>query len=405
MPDKGRDERRVVLVRYGEIGLKGANRPDFEAALIKNLRHVLLPWHGSVRIKRKHGRVFIDLSPGELDATELRKLVAALSRVFGVVSFSPALCVPLKLEAVARAAVRLVEEHKEHVPHDLPLTFKVEARRSNKSFPLTSPEINSWLGGHLLTNVPGLKVDVHRPQLRVEVEIRRNAYVLAEIIPGPGGLPVGTAGRGLLLLSGGIDSPVAGWMAMKRGLKIDALHFHSFPFTGDRSKEKVIRLAKVLAPYNAGMALHVSHFTEVQKAVAELGHPRISLTLARRMMLRIAERIARREGADVLVTGESLGQVASQTLENLSVIEKATDLLILRPLIGFDKEETVNRAREIGTYDISILPYEDCCSLFVPKHPKTRPGLAEIVAVEGELNISALVEEAVDRTESMEFSA
>ena len=271
-------------------------------------------------------------------------------------------------------------------------TFKVETRRPNKSFPLKSPEVSREVGAHILRNLQGLKVDVHEPDILLEVEIRERAFVYCEKVPGLGGLPVGCNGKAMLLLSGGIDSPVAGYMLMKRGVEIEAVYFHSFPFTSDRAKEKVIELCKVLANYPGKMRLHVVNFTEALKEIGENTPDEFLTLMMRRMMVRIAEKIANNIGAKALITGESLGQVASQTLEALVATNEVATMPIFRPLIGFDKVEIMELANKIGTYEISIEPYADCCTLFVPKHPKTRPNLSSVQNAERGLDIEELTE-------------
>ncbi len=384
----------MLLVRYGEIGLKGQNRHYFEAALVRNIKRTLKPL-GRCRVERSHGRIFVHLPEGVRAADGAR----LLGRVFGVVSVSPVLRVPLELEAVKEAGLELLRE----AARGGAVTFKVSARRSNKSFPLTSMELNRELGAHILRKVQGLSVDVHEPEVELTVEVRSDyVYLSAAAFPGPGGLPVGTSGKGLLLLSGGIDSPVAGWMTMKRGVDVAAIHFDSYPLTSERARQKVVDLARVLAGYRGGVyPLFISYFTSIQKALQRSCPEELRITLMRRMMFRIAEGLAERRGALVLVTGESVGQVASQTLESIRVINEVVNLPVLRPLAGMDKEEITRKAQEIGTYDISIRPYEDCCTLFVPRRPATRPHRDKVLAAEAELPIEELVEEALEKTELM----
>ncbi|GAB6876121.1 tRNA uracil 4-sulfurtransferase ThiI [Thermaerobacter litoralis] len=392
----------VLLVRYGEIGLKGRNRPQFEQALLRQIRRALGAWPGTA-VYRTPGRVWVEPPAG----TDPEPLLEALQRVFGIVAVSPAERVDLDLEAIAAGARRVLEAALEDRPGGGgpaggPVTFKVEARRSNKRFPLTSLDLNRELGARLLAAHPELKVDVQRPQVTVHVEVRHDgAYVYARSVPGPGGLPVGVTGRACVLLSGGIDSPVAVWMAMKRGLRPICVHFHSPPFTSERAREKVVDLTRVLARWGGPLALWVVHFTEVQRAIQLDCPPELTITLMRRMMFRLAERIAARERALALVTGESLGQVASQTLESIRTISAVTTLPVLRPLIGLDKTEIVERARAIGTYDISVLPYEDCCTLFVPAHPATRPRPEQAEAAEAVRDWEPLLADALERSERL----
>jgi len=383
---------RLFLIHYGEIGLKGENREFFERKLQAGLQRALAPWKG-VSVERRHGRLYI------LNAPDPDAALRRLQRVFGVVAVSPAVRVPLDLEAIQEAATRLLEEARADAPA-VPLTFKVKARRTNKAFHPDSMELGRVLGAHLLRTVPDLRVDVHDPAVTLEVEIRENAYLYYRSVPGPGGLPLGASGKALLLLSGGIDSPVAGWMAMRRGLEIECVHFYTPPFTGPRSVEKVEDLCRQLATWGGRIRLHLARFSDVQKAIWEQTPEDLRVILMRRFMMRVASEIARRERAAALVTGENLGQVASQTVESLTVIEAAASLIVLRPLLAWDKAEIIRKAREIGTYDISTRPYEDCCTLFVPRHPRTRPQLAEVEEAEAKLPVPALVQGCLEQTES-----
>ncbi len=381
----------TILVRYGEIGLKGQNRSYFEAKLVENIKRALGGYPVS-RVYKTHGRVLVEPEgPWE-------EVANRLTDVFGIVVINPAVRIPPQLEGILEASVRVVKD----ASGGEPTTFKVETRRADKSFPKKSPELNRLVGAACLKSVPGLKVDVHHPQVRLNVEIREDgAYVYCHALKGPGGLPVGTSGKGLLLLSGGIDSPVAGWMAMKRGIQVEAIHFHSFPLTSDRSKEKVIDLSRELAWYGGPFRLHVVHFTEVQKAIQKECPEGLRVTIMRRMMFRIAESLAQRRKILALVTGESVGQVASQTLESLAVINRVTRMPVIRPLVGFDKGEITDLAKRIGTYEISIRPYEDCCTLFVPRHPKTRPREEQAEEAEANLEVDSLVDEALQKTETL----
>lgn len=387
----------VVLVRYGEIGLKGRNRPAFEKQLVQNLRRALGREAGA-EVRHEYGRVVVDF--GEREAP--RWAMERLRSVFGVVSVSPAMSVALSLDAAETGAVQLVQERCREARR--PLRFKVETRRSNKRFDLTSPEINARLGTHLLKAGLPLTVDVHAPDFVLNVEVREKAiYLYTEVLDGPGGLPVGSSSRGLLLLSGGIDSPVAGWLAMKRGIRVQAVHFHSFPFTSERSRQKVIDLAGVLSRYSPEpVLLHVVNFTPAQTAIRQQAPAPMVITLMRRMMLRIAACLAEREGIPALITGESVGQVASQTLESMAAINEVTSMPILRPVVTMDKSEIVALAERIGTYELSILPYDDCCTLFVPERPETRPRLERVHRAEEGLPVEQLVEEAVATVERVE---
>ncbi|MGE5417658.1 MAG: tRNA uracil 4-sulfurtransferase ThiI, partial [Acidobacteriota bacterium] len=287
-----------------------------------------------------------------------------------------------------------------------PQTFKVESRRSNKKFPLTSPDISRIVGGHILDEFAELKVDVHDPQVIVNIEVRdKEAYIFSSVVSGLGGLPVGVSGHGLLLLSGGIDSPVAGWMAMKRGIKLSGIHFHSFPYTGERSRLKVIDLAQRLAVYNQGMTLHIVNVADIQDAIVRKCPEQYRVTILRRMMLRIAEEVANKNNIQTLITGESVGQVASQTLESMNVIGDAVRILILKPLCGFDKTEITDLAIRIDSYETSIQPYDDCCSLFLPKHPATKPRLEHVKEAESYVDWTPLMDTALQAMESLKLGS
>lgn len=386
----------VLLVRYGEIGLKGTNRAEFEDALIRHLRYIVREEKGA-RVSRAHGRLYVTgLAPQG-------NVLGRLSRVPGVVAVNPALRVGGDLEDMKKVAVALARDAAARmapVPSRESLTFKVESRRSDKSFPLTSPKISAVLGDAVLRACPELSVDVHEPSFVLKVEVRgEGVYLYWDEVEGPGGLPLGTSGRALLLLSGGIDSPVAGYLAMKRGISLDALHFWSYPITGERSKDKVIRLAGVLRDYNPYLKLYIAPFTKIQTAILEECPERFRVTVMRRMMMRVASRLAEKTGALAIFTGENVGQVASQTLESLAAIEDVATIPVLRPLITFNKVETVKVAREIGTYDLSVLPYEDCCSVFVPRHPVIKPRLQDVREAEILLDVETLVQDCVDRIE------
>lgn len=382
-----------MLLRFGEVGLKGKNRAFFIRALAANVRRALNSQGLDYRISTPYGRIFVDLPPD----CNLDKVVPALERVFGLVSFSPVVQTDLNMEAIGAAALN------ELLADGKPETFRVAARRSLKSFALNSMEINRELGGFLLDSCPGLKVDLHKPQRVVNVEVRQDgAYVFSRVFPGSGGLPVGVTGKGALLLSGGIDSPVAGWLAMKRGISLEALYFDTPPFTSPRALAKVEKLAKILANW-APVNLHVVNFTSVQRCLMENVPEDLTITIMRRFMFRVAEKLARRRGALALITGESVGQVASQTLESMLTINSVVSLPVLRPVVALDKVEIMDMSRKIGTYDTSIEPFQDCCALFVSPHPKTRPTLAQADAAEANLDIEHLVVEAMSTIESQCF--
>ena len=374
-----------VLVRFGEVGLKGKNRAFFINSLARNIRCSLKQLGPGYSVSAPYGRLFVDLPPEH----DFNAVSAALQKVFGLVSFSPVVRQELDMELIKEAALQ------ELLADGRPATFKVAARRSFKNFPLNSMEINREVGGHLLRNCPGLKVDVHSPQRVVNIEVRpEGAFVFSRVIPGPGGLPVGVTGKGVLLLSGGIDSPVAGWLAMKRGIALEAVYFDTPPFTSPRALNKVERLAGILSRW-APVNLHVVNFTPVQTEIMKHVPEDLTITVMRRFMFRVAEVLARRVGALALITGESVGQVASQTLESMAVINSVVSIPVLRPLAGLDKVEIMDLSRRIETYDTSIEPYQDCCTLFVSPRPKTRPTLAQAEAAEAKLDVGSLVDAAV----------
>jgi thiamine biosynthesis protein ThiI len=386
--------QEIVLVRWGEIFLKGQNRSWFERQLVDNARRAIAGIAGA-RIDRTHGRLIA--WPGEGGP---RRLVRALERVFGVASVSAALVVPRELDAITQAALERVRlEVGERKPR-----FKVETRRADKRWQPPSPEVSRLVGGAVHETL-GLPVDVHEPELTIGIEIGlENAFIYAGATPGPGGLPVGVSGRVELMLSGGIDSPVAGWLMMKRGCKLGATYFHSFPYTGEKTQDKVQRLAQLLAAWQLDeVRLAVVPFTDAQKKLRDVGEDgRLAVVLYRRMMVRVAERIARAAGAKALATGEALAQVASQTLDNMAAIDSAaTEMPILRPCLAHDKQETIAIARRIGTYETSIEPYDDCCSLFTPEHPETRARLADVLALEAKLDLAALVDDCVARVSNI----
>lgn len=383
-----------ILIRYGELALKKKNQAGFVDRLVRNIAAKLKAYPG-VSIKKSRGRLFI-----ELNGHDDKPILQQLKEVFGVVGFSPAMKVSSDIEQIKESALTIVQNQGKDFT-----TFKVVAKRADKNFPLTSQDINHEIGRHLLKKTSELKVDVHKPELLVHIEVRGQfSYVYGNDILGLGGLPVGSSGPVMLLLSGGIDSPVAGYLASKRGGELWAVHFHSFPFTSERAKQKVIDLAQTLTRYAGRIRLLVVPFTEVQTQIHERCYSSYSITIMRRIMLRIAEALAKKHRTLALVTGESLGQVASQTLESMHVINEVTNYPILRPLIGMDKVEIMNIAKNIGTYETSILPYEDCCTVFLPKAPKTKPNLEAVCKQESELEITRLVEEAVSGTELIDLS-
>ena len=404
--------KKVILVRYGEIILKGLNRPFFEDRLMSNIKKSLHSL-GKVSVRRSQARIFVE--PAD-EAFDFGVAVKKLSRVFGIVSVSIVLKIESDFEEIKKHSVAIAQEHLDKLisrnalnhgssamSRNTPgsISFKVEAKRGDKSFPLQSPEICAQLGEHLLESIPALRVDVHSPDFVFYVEVRESAYIYCDIIPSNGGLPIGTNGKAMLLLSGGIDSPVAGWMMAKRGLEIEAVHFYSYPYTSERAKEKVISLAKILSRYCYHVKLHIVPFTQIQMEINDKCPEEQITIIMRRAMMKISEIIAKKNGALALITGESLGQVASQTLHALSVSNAAVGMPVFRPLIGMDKNEVIDIARKIDTYETSILPYEDCCTVFVAKHPKTKPKLVDILGHESGLLLEEMVDKAVNDTETM----
>ncbi len=390
---------RYVLVRYGELALKGRNRSFFEKTLRRNLQHALRSFPGA-RVERMRGRLAAGPFENAIPPAK------ALARVFGVSSVSPVLSIPAGSGPgdLEKGALALVKEWLGGHPPRGKVTFKVETRRADKSYPSTSAEISARLGAALLGAFPALQARMKDPELLVEVDIRSEAIFLSTgRIQGPGGLPVGTQAGGVLLLSGGIDSPVAGWLAMKRGMPLHAAHFDSYPYTSRESLRKVEDLAAVLASWGGGLRLHVFPFTAVQEAIKESCSARYHTVLFRRMMHRIARRLALETGGLAIVTGESLGQVASQTLENLAVIDQAVDLPVLRPLVTFDKQETVDLARRIGTFEISARPYPDCCTVFTPGNPVIRGKIEAALEEEKKYPWEDLLEESFRGREEKAF--
>lgn len=373
-----------ILIRYGELGLKGKNKNLFIAQLQANIEHILKPFP-DVKVKKSYGRMFI-----ELNGQDFAPIVEKCQKVFGIYSMSLALKVDNNEEAIKEAALQLIKKEKNAK------TFKVSVRRANKRFPIRSQEMNKVLGGHILKNTTGLTVNVHEPDVEIKVEIREKAtYIYSGIIPGAKGLPVGTGGRTLLLLSGGIDSPVAGYLMMKRGVKLDMIHFHSPPFTSERAKQKVLDLTEVLTNYGGEITVHLVPFTKLQQKIFMEIPERYAMTVMRRIMLTIAERVANELGILSLTTGESLGQVASQTMASMNVINEVTNLPVIRPLVALDKEEIIAIAKTIGTYEISIQPYEDCCTIFVPSSPVTNPTRKKVNALESKVDFSQEIDEAI----------
>ena len=385
---------QAFLVKYAEIGIKGKNRYKFENALCTQMERTLKPVDGEFHVQRQQGRIFVE-AEGEFDYEET---VDALQHVFGIVGICPMIYVEDEgFEKLCETVVNYVDQ----VYPDKNKTFKVHCRRARKNYPKESMEINADLGEVLLNAYPELRVDVHEPEILLNVEIREKIYIYSEIIPGPGGMPVGTGGKAMLLLSGGIDSPVAGYMIAKRGVKIDAVYFHAPPYTSERAKQKVVDLAKIVSKYTGPIYLHVINFTDIQLYIYEkCPHEELTIIM-RRYMMRIAEHIAKETGCLGLITGESLGQVASQTMGSLVATNEVCELPVYRPLIGFDKEEIVAVSKKIDTFETSILPFEDCCTIFVAKHPVTKPNLNIIRKHEHNLDekIEELVKTALETDE------
>ena len=378
----------IILLKLGEVVLKGLNRRSFEDKLLSNIRRRLQRCAGKYHVYSKQSTVYVEPTQESCDIDEA---FAACQQVFGVVAVSRAKPCEKDKDAILECA-------KSYLHYDLlaARTFKVETKRADKKFPMTSIEISQYVGGMLNETYPNLVVDVHEPQLTVHVEVREKAaYVHAPAVPGAGGLPIGMGGKAVSLLSGGIDSPVASFMIAKRGVQLELVHFFSPPYTSELAHEKVVQLARELVPWCGRMILHVVPFTEIQEAI-RVNCPEDHFTLImRRFMMRLSEAIARRTGCKALVTGECLGQVASQTMDALTVSDDACHLPVLRPVIGMDKEEIVRISRRIGTFNTSILPYEDCCTVFTPRHPKTHPHLEEVYEYESALDIEGLMEQAL----------
>ena len=384
--------KQIILVKYGEIILKGLNRHSFEDLLIKNIKNTLKPI--SAKIWRAQATIYIDLK----DESEMDEAIEKLEKVFGIVSIIRAYVLSKDFETMKEEAKDVLKETLSCAK-----TFKVAAKRADKKYPLTSPQICIELGGFLHESYPHLTCDVHNPERLITCEVREtNIYVYCDRVKGLGGMPVGSNSKAMLLLSGGIDSPVAGYMVAKRGVALEAVHFFSHPYTSERAKDKVLTLAKIVAQYTGGMKVHIVPFTEIQLAIKD-NCPEDQLTIImRRFMMAIAEKLSQKVGAKALVTGESIGQVASQTIEAMYVTNDAVSMPVFRPVIGMDKEEIVEIARKIDTFETSVLPYEDCCTVFTPRHPLTKPKLSVIEASEKALDFDGLVQAAVDGTELVE---
>ena len=387
----------TFLLKYGEIGIKGKNRYLFEDALVRQVRYALKDVDGEFQVYKSQARIYVDCE-GEYDYDDT---VEHLTRVFGLVGICPVVRMEDKgFDELKKDVVAYMDE----MYPDKNLTFKVEARRARKSYPKTSMEINCDLGEAVLEAFPQTRVDVHHPDVMLHVEVRNEIYVYSQIIPGAGGMPVGTNGKAMLLLSGGIDSPVAGYMISKRGVGIEATYFHAPPYTSERAKQKVVDLARIVARYSGPIRLHVVNFTDIQLYIYDqCPHDELTIIM-RRYMMRIAEHFAKEDGCLGLITGESIGQVASQTMQSLAATNDACTMPVYRPVIGFDKQDIVDISEKIGTYETSIQPFEDCCTIFVAKHPVTKPNIEVIRRSEERLNekIDELMKQAIETVEIIE---
>ena len=386
---------QAFLIKYAEIGIKGKNRYIFEDALVKHIRRALKRVEGNFSVSKAMGRIYVNVE-SDYDYDEVME---ALQCIFGIVWICPVVQIPDHgFEDLSKQVVEYIEQ----VYPERPKTFKVDSRRSRKNYPLNSQEMNRELGGIILDAFPDMKVDVHTPEMMLHIEVREKFInIYSKEIPGPGGMPIGTNGKAMLLLSGGIDSPVAGYMIAKRGVFLDATYFHAPPYTSERAKQKVVDLAKEVAKYSGPFRLHIVNFTDIQLYIYDkCPHEELTIIM-RRYMMRIAEELAKRSGAMGLVTGESIGQVASQTMQSLAATNEVCTMPVFRPVIGFDKQEIVELAVKIGTYETSIQPFEDCCTIFVAKHPVTKPNINVIRSSEKKLEerIDAMVQEALDITE------
>ncbi len=391
---------KAFLIKYGEIGVKGKNRYIFEDALVRQIRYALKKIDGDFKISKENGRIYAT-AESEFDYDEA---VEALKTVFGIIGICPVVQIEDKgFDDLADTVVKYIDSAYK----DKNISFKVNARRARKNFPMNSMEINAELGHRILEAFPEMSVDVHKPDVLLQVEIRNKINIYSVEIPGPGGMPIGTAGKAMLLLSGGIDSPVAGYMVAKRGVQIEATYFHAPPYTSERAKQKVIDLAKLVAKYAGPITLNIVNFTDIQLAIYEkCPHDELTIIM-RRYMIKIAEKLGEETGCMGLVTGESIGQVASQTMQSLYCTNEVCTMPVFRPVIGFDKQEIIDVSEKIGTYETSILPFEDCCTIFVAKHPVTKPNLKIIKRDEHNLDdcIDELMKTALETVEKVHVEA
>lgn len=381
----------ILIVKYGEIGVKGKNRYIFENKLIKNVKNILKPI-GKFNVYKEYGRIYVDL-----DGYDYEEVVEEVKKVFGIVGVCPAVRAEKDYNLLKELALKMLEEKIEQGYK----SFKVDSRRGDKDFKLTSQEMSLDIGGYLVSQVKDkIAVDVRNPEVKIHCELRQNhVMVYSDTIPGYGGLPLGTNGRAMSLLSGGIDSPVASWMVAKRGMELECIHFHSYPFTSEKSQEKVRDLAQILAKYCGRVRLHKVNMLEIQKSIGLNCKDEEMTIISRRFMMRIAERVAESRHCDALVTGESIGQVASQTIQGLTCTNASVTMPVFRPLIAMDKTEIIEVAQKIGTFETSILPEEDCCTVFSPKKPVTKPKLDRIEKSENKLDVEKLIQDAIDNIE------
>ncbi len=391
------NEQHIFIVRCGEVALKGMNKPYFERMLAERIRKLLKRKFDNFEVKRHEGLIFVRADK----AHEKEEIIKEISKVFGVASISPAVEAESNLDAIGEAAVAYMQEIIEQKGIR---TFKVKAKRADKGFPVKSPEIGRIIGAKILIGCKVLKVDVNEPECLLFVDVRQDrSYIYQDKIAGFGGLPLGTNGKGMSLLSGGIDSPVATWMMAKRGMLIEAIHFHSYPYTSQRAQEKVEDLARIVATYCGRFKMHVVNLLPIQEQIVQNCPEEETTILVRRFMMRIAEQVAKETGCGMLITGENLGQVASQTAEALTVTDASVQMPVMRPLIAMDKVDIMDKAREIGTYETSIQPYEDCCTVFLPKHPATKPKLDRILQSESKLDCEKLIADAVAAKEIIDI--
>lgn len=380
-----------LLVRYGELTLKGTNRKMFVNQLKDNVKRALIPLRG-YHVKGKRDRMYIELSP----EADINEIIQRLSKVYGIKSISPVIKIDKNEEKINQSAIQLSHDFEKGS------TFKVDVKRVDKSFRLDTYELQRQVGGAILKENNNITVNVKNPDYEIKIEVRMDAiYIYEKVIAGAGGLPVGTGGKTLLMLSGGIDSPVAGIEVMKRGVTVEAIHFHSPPFTSEKAKDKVIELTRILAERVGPIKLHLVPFTEIQKQINKVVHPRYTMTSTRRMMMRISDKVVHQINANAIVNGENLGQVASQTLKSMYAINHVTATPVLRPLLTLDKEDIIKKAKELGTFETSIQPYEDCCTIFTPKNPVTEPDFDKVVKYESVFNFDEMIENAVENIETL----